>query len=249
MKYQIFGFLFPVFILFILITAFISCQSTKTKKLNIFIVTGGHDFERQPFFSMFDSFQNISYKEIQHPDANNYYTSDKSKDVDVFVFYDMVQEISEPQKAAFLDLLNKGKGMVFLHHSFISYQDWSEFEKVTGGKYYLQATVKDGQEIPASTYTHDVDFNVSVVNPEHPATKGLQDFTIHDEVYGGYTVLPEVTPLLTTNHPESSEILAWTKTYGNSRIVVIQPGHDNHGYSNPNYQRLVKQAIEWVAGK
>ena len=249
MKYQISGIIFPVFILFILITAFISCQSTKTKKLNIYIVTGGHDFERQPFFSIFDSFQNINYTEIQHPDANNYYVHDKAKDVDVFVFYDMVQEISGPQKAAFLDMLEKGKGMVFLHHAFISYQDWPEFEQVTGGKYYLQATEKDGQEIPASTYKHDVDFDITIADTEHPVTKGLQDFTIHDEVYGGYTVLPDGHTLLTTNHPESSEILAWTRTYGNSKIVVIQPGHDNHGYSNPNYQRLVKQAVEWAAGE
>ncbi len=249
MKYQLRTFLFSVFILLILITTLNSCQSTKTKKLNIYIVTGGHDFDRQPFFSMFDSFQNISYKGIQQPDANNYYVPDKSKDVDVFVFYDMVQEITEQQKAAFLDMLKKGKGMVFLHHSFISYQDWPEFEKVTGGKYYLQAIVKDGQEIPASTYRHDVDFDITVVDPEHPVTRGLQDFTIHDEVYGGYTVLPDGHTLLTTNHPESSKILGWTRTYGNSRIVVLQPGHDNHGYSNPNYQRLVKQAIEWAAGK
>jgi len=240
--------LFPFLLLLILLT-FFSCQSTGAKKLNIFIITGGHNFERQAFFGMFDSFPDITYTELQQPDANNYYTPDKAKDADVFVFYDMVQDISEPQKAAFLDLLNKGKGMVFLHHSFISYQDWPEFEQVTGGKYFLEATMKDGQEIPASTYKHDVNFDLTVVDPEHPVTKGLRDFTIHDEVYGGYTVLPDVEPLLTTNHPESSEIIAWAKSYGNSRIVVIQPGHDSHGYSNPNYQQLVKQAIEWVAGE
>ncbi len=217
--------------------------------MNIFVITGGHEFERQPFFGLFDSFPDITYTELQQPGANNYYTPEKSKNADVYVFYDMVQEISGPQKAAFLDLLEKGKGMVFLHHAFISYQDWPEFEKVTGGKYYLQAAVKDGREIPASTYRHDVDIDVSVVNPDHPVTNGLRDFTIHDEVYGGYTVLPDVTPLLTTNHPESSEILAWAKTYGHSRIVVLQSGHDKFAYADPNYRRLVRQAIEWAAGE
>jgi len=239
--------LFFRFLLFFVICGLFSCQSTGPDKLNILIVTGGHDFEREEFFGMFDSFPNISYTEIQHPDANNYYVADKSKDVDVFVFYDMVQEISEQQKTAFLDMLNNGKGIVFLHHAFISYQDWPEFEQVTGGKYYLQATEKDGQLFPASTYRHDVDFDVFIADPAHPITNGLRDFTIHDEVYGGYTVLPDGHTLLTTDHPESSEILAWTRTYGNSRVVVIQPGHDNHGYANPNFQRLVKQAIEWTA--
>jgi len=90
---------------------------------------------------------------------------------------------------------------------------------------------------------------VRVVDPQHPVTQGLTDFVIHDETYGGYEVLPRAVPLLTTDHPESSPVLAWAGVWGRSRVVSIQLGHDHFAYENPNYRKLVSQAIRWVAEK
>jgi hypothetical protein len=136
--------------------------------------------------------------------------------------------------------------MIFLHHSLASYQEWNEFEKIIGGKYYLQSDTTDGEDIKLSTYKHDVDVPVEIVDQNHPILNGMDDFTIHDEVYGGFNVLPTVYPLLRTDHPESTEIIAWTNKYLNSNIVYIQLGHDHHAYEDPNYRRLVKQSIDWV---
>ncbi len=87
------------------------------------------------------------------------------------------------------------------------------------------------------------------IHPKHPVTKGIDNFEILDEVYGNTEVLPEVTPLLTANHPQSSKIIGWTHQKDKSRIVYIQLGHDKNGYFNPNYQKLVKQAIGFAAKK
>jgi hypothetical protein len=87
---------------------------------------------------------------------------------------------------------------------------------------------------------------VHVVDKKHPLTRGVDDFMIHDEVYGNFRVLPTVSPLLTTTHPESSDTIAWTNKYGDSRIVYIQLGHDHHAYEDPNFRILLKQAIDWV---
>ena len=84
------------------------------------------------------------------------------------------------------------------------------------------------------------------MNHEHPVTDGLDDFIIHDEVYGGFNVLPTVQPLLSTDHPESGKVIAWTNNYGKSRIIYIQLGHDHNSYRDPNYRRLIQQSIEWV---
>jgi type 1 glutamine amidotransferase len=146
-------------------------------------------------------------------------------------------------------LLNGGKGLVVLHHALANYQEWDEFEKIAGGRYHTQPYTRDGKQHPASTYRHGVDISVHVADPDHPVTAGLEDFTIHDEVYGGFSVQPTVHALLTTDHPESSETLAWTNEYGKSRIVTIQLGHDAHAYENPNYRKLVQQAIRWVAAE
>jgi len=218
--------------------------SVSAKKLNILIVTGGHDFDRKSFFEMFDSFQDISYTELKHPEANLDLGRIDPKTFDAVVFYDMPKTISEVEKESYYKLLKAGKGLVFLHHSLCSYQQWDEYKTIVGGKYHEE------QNTPSSsTYQHDVNFKVKISDPKHPVTKGITDFEIHDEVYGNTEVLSEVTPLLTTDNPQSSRIIGWTHQKENSRIVYLEPGHDKNGYFNPNYQKLVRQAIAYVAGK
>ncbi|HPG38386.1 MAG TPA: ThuA domain-containing protein [bacterium] len=233
----------------IFISLFVAgCQHT-TDKLDIYLVTGGHDFERELFFAMFDSYHNLDYTEISHPGANDYYTPEKAGLVDVFVFYDMAQEISSEQKTALFNLLAQGKGLVFLHHSLAAYQNWDDFEKIIGGHYHEQPFSRDGQQFPASTYKHDVEMDLHISNANHPVTAGLTDFNLIDEVYGGFSVLSGITPLLTTTHPECGNPVAWAHTCGKSRIVYILPGHDHVAYADDNYRRLVWQAICWAANK
>ena len=202
----------------------------------ILIVTGGHDFEREVFFQMFDEMPGIDYQEFIQPEANLLYDSTLMEKFDVLLFYDMAQEIDDTQKTAFIRLLEQGKGMVFLHHSLASYQAWPEFEKIIGGRY------TEG----LSTYKHDVEVPVNIVSRDHPITMGVDDFIILDEVYGNFNVLPGVQTILKTSHPESGEVIGWTNLYGKSRIVYLQLGHDHHAYENPNYRRLVRQAMDWV---
>jgi type 1 glutamine amidotransferase len=218
---------------------FISCQGPTQAKQKILIITGGHDFEREEFFEMFDAMPGISYGEIMHPEANQVYDSSLMDKTDVLVFYDMYQKIDSAQKTAFLKLLEEGKGMVFLHHSLASYQDWPEFEQIRGGRYILA-------DEEGSTYMHDVDMSIEVVSNDHPVTRGINDFVIHDETYGNFAVEQNVQPLLHCSHPESGELIAWAKQYGNSRIVYLQLGHDHHAYENPNFRQLLSQAIAWV---
>jgi type 1 glutamine amidotransferase len=218
--------------------------SASAKKLNILVVTGGHDFDRESFFEMFDSFQDISYTELKHPEANLQLGQIDPKTFDAVVFYDMPKSISEAEKESYFKLLNLGKGLVFLHHSLASYQDWDEFKTIIGGKYHEE------QNSPASsTYQHDVTFKVKIADPNHPVTKGVRDFEILDEVYGNTEVLPFVVPLLVTDHSLSSKIIGWTHQKENSRIVYIQLGHDKTAYVNPNFQKLLRQAIAFVAEK
>lgn len=236
----------PQVILKLLLAAFMvapawlaSCQGPSQKTQQILIVTGGHDFERKEFFEMFEAMPGISFVEIMHPEANEVYDSSLMDQTDVLVFYDMNQEIDSAQKGAFLKLLKEGKGMVFLHHSLASYQDWTEFELIRGGRYRLA-------EQGGSTYMHDVDLPVQVLSRDHPVTRGINDFVIHDEAYGNFAVMQNVEPLLGCSHPESGELIGWAQEYGNSKIVYLQLGHDHHAFENPNFRQLLSQAMAWV---
>jgi len=230
---------------FILAILFLSFNAS-ANKLRIVIITGGHDFDRVSFFQMFDSFKNLTYLELKHPEARVQLGTIDLKYFDAVVFYDMPNKITDEEKNAYYRLLKAGKGLLFLHHSICAYQDWPEFESIVGGKYYEK---KKDDQFGASSYQHEVTFNIKLVHPSHPVTKGLKDFTLFDEVYGNLEVLPGVYPLLSTDHPKSNPLIGWTLKKENSKIVFIQPGHDENSYSNTNYRQLIKQAISYITSK
>ena len=142
-----------------------------------------------------------------------------------------------------------GKPVVALHHWPAGYNDWPEYARSIGGRYRLNKEIINGNEWSGSVYLHDVSSTIKIADPRHPITRGLKDFPIVDETYGDFDVDPGVKPLLTNDHSTSSRTVALCHSYGESRVVYIQLGHDHKAYENPGYRRLVAQAIQWaVAG-
>jgi alpha-L-fucosidase 2 len=213
-------------------------------KPHLLIVTGGHGFEKVPFYNMMDSLGNFSYDKIEQPKANELIASPKIGKYDAIVFYDMNDSITAPQKQAYLQALQKGKAMIFLHHALVSYQNWDTFQQIIGGKYYAKATLVNGDTLKSS-YQHDVVIPVKIENREHPVTRGLTDFEIFDEVYGNFGTQPTIRPLLSTTHSGSSKYIAWTNPFGQSEVLFIQLGHGPEAFGNPNYRKLLRQGIEW----
>ena len=204
--------------------------------IHALVITGGHGFEPGPFWEMFDSFEDFSYDTVVFPDAFEYLNVEAAKNYDALVFYDMWQEITVDQQAAYLELLNQGKPIVYLHHALISFQEWEEFNRIVGGVW------EEGK----GTVKHNVQYTIQIADPGHPVTKGMQDFEIEDETYGNFDANPDVHALLKAEHPESAPVIGWTHRYGNSQIVYLQLGHDGLAYGNPGYRKLANQGIRWV---
>ena len=216
-------------------------------KLKVLVVTGGHAFEKEPFFQVFKDNPEISFTAATQGKTADVYERPDLLDYDVVLLYDMINTITEAQKAKFLSLFDKGVGLVVTHHALVSYPDWPDYERIIGGK-YLKKEEREGSKVwPASGYKHDEEIPVQIVAPMHPVTSGLKDFTIHDEIYTNFRVQPDVIPLITTTHPLSGKPLAWTRTQGKSRVVYLLLGHDHAAYENPNYRRLLAQSIRWTA--
>jgi type 1 glutamine amidotransferase len=225
----------------------ISFPAEAGPKIKVLLVTGGHGFEKEPFFQVFKNNLEISFTHAAHATTNaTVYEREDLLTYDVVALYDMPKEITEAQKAGFLSLLEKGVGLVVLHHALVSYQHWPEYERIIGGR-YPEEDGKSGAVTEQVGYQHDVEVPMIIVTKDHPITAGMKDFTIHDEIYWGYRVGSDVTPLITTTHPKSGKPLAWTRTEKNSRIVYLQSGHDHSAYENPNYRQLVARSIRWVA--
>ena len=242
-------FKFTTIVIISMMMLFNACTLAQKKNsdVRVLLVTGGHGFDKEPFYAFVNSLPGMVVTEVKHPDALAMFRAENRSSYDVVLFYDMPNVISEQEKKDFIDCLKEGKGMVVWHHAYCSYQDWSEYQTIIGGRYYEQAwTDSNGVEQPKSTYDHDVQFRVKVADTQHPVTKGIEDFDIVDETYGKGVVNPNVHILLTTDAPTSTPSIAWTNQYGKSKIVTVLLGHDNHAWTNPSFVKFLTQAINWV---
>jgi uncharacterized protein len=213
----------------------------------VLLVTGGHSFNKENFFEMIFSLGNFNIDTLSQPLANRALLSDSIGVYDVIVFYDMWQDISEMEKKAFLGLTEHGTGLVFLHHSLVSYQNWEEFTEIRGGKYYERGY--DYPQAQLSGYKHDITMKVEILDPQHPVTQGISDFTLVDEGYSNFRVHHGVTPLLATDHPDCGKIIGWANRYNNSKVVYLLPGHDEKAWSNENFRQILANAISWAGRK
>jgi uncharacterized protein len=181
------------------------------------------------------------------------------------------------QRRVFDDLCAAGCGLVFLHHAIASWPAWDGFAELVGGRFHYQPARLGGHDYPDSGYRFDVEHTVEVVDGEHPVCAGLgPSFTLTDELYC-FPVLEEmVTPLMRTTfdtgdssrfysadlairgdrnsnegwtHPPGSDLVAWTRTVGRSRLVYLQFGDGPDTYGDPTFRHVLSNAIRWTGGR
>jgi len=230
-----------------LLAAPLHAAAPQPGKINVLVVTGGHPFDANGFETMWNSFYSLQWTSATQATSSEAFTEANLAKVDVVATYDMIGKTTEEQKQAFLAFLRRGGGLVALHHTMAARPDWPAWSHIMGGRFFLAKEEFNGQSFPQSGYQHDVDMDVTVVDPRHPVTRGLSNFRIHDEAYNKFWVAPNVKVLLTTDHPMSDKAIAWSRAEGKARIVFIQLGHDNQAFANPNYRKLVEQAVLWTA--
>ena len=128
----------------LLLLAGFTHPSLAQQKIKVLVITGGHGFQRQPFYNVFNAIPRITYDTLSQPQANALLATRAVNQYQVLVFYDLVDSLLPVQQQAYMNLLNKGKSMIFLHHSLVSYQNWPEFIKIVGGQYHTHPVVVNG---------------------------------------------------------------------------------------------------------
>lgn len=225
------------------ISAYTLCVANPAK-INVLIVTGGHGFKAEPFFQIFKDNPEITYTAASQVKSAEAYDRDDLSKFDVLVLYDAPREITEAQKARFLEFFERGAGVIVLHHAFLSYPFWPDYQRIAGGRYvYLKEQIASG--LASSNYKGDVDIPVTIAALDHPVTAGLHDFLLHDELYTNMHMQSDVTPLLKTG----DELLAWARMEKKSRVVGVILGHGPSAYQNANFRQFLAQSIHWVAGR
>src|SRR2546426_3967172 len=173
-----------------------------SKKVAVLIVTGGHAFEEDAFFQSFRDMKQITWLHARFGHgAEEKLNAHAFREYDVAVFYDVHQN-HRTHAEGMLELLKEGKGMVFLHHTLFSYEEWEAYPKIIGGRASSKKIVEVGSQ-EVSGVKDDVTYRVHIADRSHPILMGLDDFDITDEVYHHFAVNPDVKVLLTTDHPDS----------------------------------------------
>jgi uncharacterized protein len=222
-------------------------QDRTVHPIRLLVITGGHEYNKETFNEMLGSLgSNITFSIAEFPSAFDMFLPENRGSYDVLVFYHMWQKITPEQEKVMAECIRNGKPLVVLHHSICAFDEWEEYRHITGGKYFHKPAVIDGTDYPASSYIHNLHFMAHIEDPENPVTKGIKDFELFDETYKGFYVEPGVGILITTNDTTSTPVIGWTKMYGKSRVVTLQSGHDTPTFQNPDFRKLLRQAIEYV---
>ena len=252
------------------------------------LATKGHPFDADAFFAVFDSFADVEWAHIEHPDALDLVEPERAAEFDAFVMYDMPgvvfdrsgggagrADLPDGYAEAYENLLASGTGMVFLHHAIAGWPGWDRYGEIIGGRFHYTPSTWNGIELPDSGYRHDVTHTVDVLDTDHPIVDGVPtSFEITDEVYLYPVDEASVSPLMRSrhrftdegfysadlavrgtrysnegwNHPPGSDLVAWTRQEGPSRIAYIQFGDGPQTYADPIYRRIIRNAIHWAAG-
>ena len=150
--------------------------------------------------------------------------------------------------------IREGKGFVCIHISTCLSNTWPEYHEITGG----------GWITGTSYHPPYGEFTVNVSNPGHPGVQGVSDFSTNDELYMGLAHREGNEVFLTGASEEGTwpwgperaptfmaggtYPLAWTRTYGAGKVFVLLLGHDGRSFETPEFQRIVLNGVEWVAG-
>lgn len=206
--------------------------------ISVQVVTGGHPFEAEPFFDIFESMDGIEWSAVQTPSVGS----------DVIVFYDMpglrftganppVQFPSPSDEviAVFDRLQQDGTGLVFMHHAVASWPAWEGFAEMVGARFHYQPGTLRGIDYPDSGYLFDVRHTVHVLDPSHPICAGLPPtFEITDELYCFPVLEDSVTPLLRTNFPVGD-----ASHFFSADLAIRGRRNTNEGWSHPPGSDLV----------
>ena len=207
------------------------------KKLKVLVVSGGHGFPVPPFRKVFEGYQDMDCTFVDEKTGGEAFEDIAGWDYDAIVLYNYMKKPSDNAWKNFTGLLDRGVGLVILHHAIYGYRPRPEFMKIVGVTSWLTGA------------KHGVDFKVHVEDPKHPITRGLADFSIHDETYQGHGLDPKCHVILSTDAPTNEKWVAWVHTYGKSPVCYFQLGHDTNAYANDSYVTILGCAIRWSAGR
>lgn len=157
-----------------------------------------------------------------------------AESVKVVVFFHTLGEISTIQRDALLGWVAGGGGFIGIHSAADSFRDSPEYRSMVGGYFQGHPPYRD--------------YQVSIVQPWHPITEGMDEFFVKDEMF--VTSYDSRVHVLATALWKGSTIpVAWTNQWGKGRVFYLAFGHDEAAVRQEAFQRLFERGLLWASGQ
>jgi type 1 glutamine amidotransferase len=214
-----------------------------TDSIRVAVVTGGHSFDVPEFHRLFRELPGVD----AYPQHMEHFASSSQAVRDAYdavVLYGMERgEVPEAgphyagnTKAALERIVDRGQGIVILHHALLAWEKWDFWDHVIG---------HDERNF---RWKPDLDLTIEVATTEHPITRGMTSFGTMDEGYvlhGNHD--GESTVLLTAEHEDIMKEVAWAREIGPCRVFVLALGDNPRAWSNAGFREVLGRGIAWVA--
>jgi len=150
---------------------------------------------------------------------------------------------------AFIEYIENGGGLVAVHSALVQGKSTEALDKLIGCRFL----------------GHPNNCPVTVAPlKSHPVTDGVSLFIETDEHYKIEIIMPDADVLLASyspaqgeeskyesepyfNTPSSIYPAGFVRTQGKGRVCVLTPGHLTSVWLNPQFQKLLTNALNWCA--
>jgi hypothetical protein len=138
------------------------------------------------------------------------------------------------QEEAVVDFVEQGGSFLNLHNSMGLYPKDGPYLNLVGGRYIGHGPLER--------------FRVLVTDPEHPITQGVEDFSVADEQHTPPFDEGKVHVFLRSRSDDGKREAAagWAYEPGRGRLAHLAPGHTREAMEHPMFQRLIRNAIDWL---
>jgi uncharacterized protein len=154
------------------------------------------------------------------------------------------EDLSDKAEKQLTDAVARGTGFAGWHGMTASFRSSLPYNFLCGGA-FVEHPGGEGVDVP---------YDVTIVDHEHPVTRGVSDFRVASEQY--YMLVdPAVQVLASTTF--TGEHMPWldgvkmpvayVKNWGKGRVFYVSVGHLPKDLQQPEMSRLVKQGLGWAA--
>ena len=148
---------------------------------------------------------------------------------------------------AFIKYVEKGGGLLVIHTGLVAGEHTEALDRLIGSKFTF--------------HPQDCPVTVQPIKP-HPITAGVEMFCEIDEQYRLEFIADDIDIFMASYSPPQGEegkygdepyhnSQAWigaagyVRKQGNGRVCVLTPGHHLPVWHNPQYQRILENALHW----